>query len=359
MQSRLLPQEAPATGLAQPPFAPGAKIAVVVVNWNGYRDTVECLASLRAAHRRPRRVIVVDNASRDGSIGALTEWAGRAGVSYEVVSGAARAKSTWLTIVSSATNLGFAGGNNLGLAHAAADPAVTHFLLLNNDAAVEPDYFAELAKGCAAHPHAGLLSGTILEAAAPHRVWYAGGAARPLRALMLHRRDVPADGEPRETEFISGCTMLIPRSTYESAGPLPECYFPGYWEDAEYCARVQALGRPLIYVPRARATHKVGSSFGSGASSPWVARVQNRHRVLYVKRNMRGPRRIAALAYLIATKPARGALEALRGRVELGAAIVSGMFAGLLDRGARRPDPDAPRATPGAAGEAVAAQRAD
>ena len=208
----------------------------------------------------------------------------------------------------------------------------THALLLNNDATVAPDYFAELATALDEAPDAGLLSGTIVEAAPPHRVWYAGGIARPLRALMLHARALPADDRPRDTEFVCGCSMVIGRPVVDALGLLPDCYFPGYCEDAEYSTRARRRGFRLVYAPRPRVFHKVGASFGLPGVTPSTAFWQNRHRVFYVRRNLRGVQRWTAFAYLLVTKPGRALVEAARGRPGVGWAIFRGMVAGFVAR---------------------------
>lgn len=327
---------APATRPRQAPV----QIGVVVVNWNGWQDTLECLESLRLATPAPERVVVVDNGSHDDSVGRVLRWADERRIASDRLDDSrdppARESATagWLTVLCTDRNRGFAGGSNLGLALLRADGGITHFLLLNNDATVAGDFFGELRAALAADPRAGLLSGTIYTAGAEREVWYAGGVAKPLRALMLHAHDVPRAATPVATPFVCGCSMLISRELFHELGPLPECYFPGYWEDAEYSTRAARLGFSLRYAPRAAVYHKVGASFGHPAVSHRTAYVQARHRVFYVRRNLRGWARVAALGYLVVTKPARAVAEALKGRPRVGLAIARGTAAGFLSRAA-------------------------
>lgn len=319
-------------------------IGVVLVNWNGASDTITCLRSLLTCRPAPARVVVVDNASENDSVERLRAWMaaqGLGGAAEDLRSrhdGAVR-RQPWLSILESDRNRGFAGGSNLGLSVLARDTTIDHFLLLNNDARVARDYFAQLREALRVNPRAGLLSGTIYEDGIQQSVWYAGGVARLRRALMLHRNTLPQSSAPRETQFVCGCTMLLSRQVLETIGPLPECYFPGYWEDAEYSLRARARGFALLYVPAAVAHHRVGSSFGEPRLRPRVAYLQNRHRALFVRRNLRGWNRAIALSYLLVTKPARGLLEAARGRPDLGYAIVSGMIAGTLHGSGNTPQP--------------------
>ena len=290
-------------------------VGVVVVNWNGLADTVACLNSLGAAHPRPARVIVVDNGSTDGSLERLRASGANPG----------------LSIIAAGANRGFSGANNLGLAALARDPTITHFLLLNNDATVHPDFFAQISRTIAAVPGAGIVGPTIYVTGRSGEVWYAGGHFVQLRALVVHDTAVPPGPAPVATEFVTGCAMLIARPAWERLGPLPECYF-FYLEDAEYSHRARAAGFPVLYAPRAIAYHAVGSAVRRRVPSPTVEYWKARHRALFVRRNLRGWTRRGALAYLAMTKPGRALAELLRGRAAVGWAVLRGTAEGLLSK---------------------------
>ena len=318
-------------------------IGVLVLNWNGYRDTIECLRSLVQALPPPGQIVVVDNASSDDSVGRLRQWAMDQGVPHEVVEAAAQHSPgdpeparPLVTFLLSDTNRGYAGGNNLGLRYLEGLSAITHFLLFNNDATVAPDFFSEIAHALSVVPNAGLMTGTIFESAQPDRVWYAGGHFLPLRALVLHDYEIPSSPEPVATEFVSGCTMLISRDALRTVGPLAECYFPGYMEDAEYSYRVREAGYPVVYAPRATVYHKVGATVGPPSLSPHITYCMNRHRAFFVRRNLRGWVKLVGLGYLAITKPARALLESLGGRPRIGWAVLRGTLAGFLSPAARQ-----------------------
>lgn len=307
--------------------------AVVVVNWNGAADTIACLESLWRAEPRPARVVVVDNASTDTSVHGINGWARLTAVdTTQVGAGATSQPDTWLTIIVAAANRGFAGGNNVGLEYLRRTTDVTHLLLLNNDATVAKDFFAELGRALHARPEAGLLTGTIYEDSARDKVWYAGGREIRSRALISHLSDVPSGRVPVETEFVSGCVMLISRQALDRIGLLAECYFPLYMEDAEYSLRVRKAGLPVLYAPAAKAYHKVGATVGKAETSPFITRAQVRHRVLYVRRNFPPLQRAIALSYLAVTKPAKAILETVSGRPTIGWAVLRGMIEGFAYR---------------------------
>ena len=305
-------------------FDGNPKFGVVLLNWNNASDTIAALDSLLDATPRPEAVVVVDSASADNSVELLNRWA----------DSHAGSGDSWLTLIVLPANRGFAGGNNVGIEHLLARSEITHVFLLNNDAMVARDCFAELCNALETEPDAGLLTGTIFEHPNRQKVWYAGGREIPFRALIEHTFDVPADGAVRETEFISGCAMLISRTLISKIGLLPEVYFPLYSEDAEYSHRAAEAGFAVLYAPRAIIYHKVGATVGPAKTSPYIMRAQVRHRVLYVRRNFRGLNRFVASLYLIATKPAKAILETVRGRPKMGWAVFAGTVEGFMHKDA-------------------------
>ncbi len=298
------------------------QFGVVLLNWNNAADTPPALDSLWNAVPQPAAVVVVDSASSDDSIAHLTKWSSEH-------SGIGR---SWLKLIVLPENRGFAGGNNAGIEYLLTRDEITHVFLLNNDAMVEKNFFTEMSLALEQEPDAGLLTGTIFEHPNRSQVWYAGGREIPFRALIEHRFDVPTDDAPIETEFISGCAMLISRPVVAKLGMLPHVYFPLYSEDAEYSHRARNAGFPVLYAPRAIVYHKIGATVGPAKTSPYIMRAQVRHRVMYVRRNFRGKNRLVASLYLLATKPAKALVETLLGRPKMGWAIFSGTVEGFLHR---------------------------
>jgi GT2 family glycosyltransferase len=310
--------------------------AVVIPSFNHADDAVTCLASLREARGRPERVILVDDASSEDAVSTIAGWAAQSGESYAVVEPEelqARDHATvWLTIVAAKTNAGFSVSSNIGLRYVRDRTQAPFVLLLNNDAAVSPSYFVDLAAAIEKVSNIGLATGTIYEWDR-RTVWYAGGRFNPLRAVSEHYLELPTDGQPRSTEFICGCTMLISRNVLETVGLLPEIYTPCYCEDADYSLKVGKAGFALIYVPGASAFHRVSSSLGRDTRSPKVIYWFNRNRGYAMRRNYRGWRRAGGIAYLALTKPARALWEVLNGRPRSGAAFIRGTLAGFFDAG--------------------------
>jgi len=292
-----------------------ATIGVVTVNWNRPDETIECLESLRRATPGPRRAVVVDNASGDSSVHTFHAWADQQ-----------RELST--TVLPMDTNLGYGAGLNRGIAELARDPTLTHFLLLNNDATVEPGFFAAVQRGLVLARDAAVLGPTIYTGPTRSEVWYAGGRLPRGRVLVTHGRVVPPREDPVPTEFVTGGAMLISRATWKTLGTIPECYFM-YFEDTEYSWRARAAGLRVLYLPGAVVHHAGGSTVQlvpEARNEYWFSR----SRALFVRRNMRGWRRWGAIGYLLLSRPLRAVLDLMRGKASVGRAGLTGTLRGLL-----------------------------
>jgi len=311
-------------------------VGVAVVNWNGRDDTLACVESLWAADPRPARVAVVDNASTDDSVPAISAWI-------------ARHADSGFEMLRSNENRGFAGASNLALQHLASDAGLTHFFLLNNDAAVDAGCLAEIERALAEAPSTGIVGPTVFESGSA-RVWYAGGVVSKWRAFGRSYHEFPRGGaRVAPTEFVSGCAMVISRRAWDLLGPLPECYFM-YFEDAEYCVRARGAGLEIGYAPRAVVHHRVAGTVDRGAVAAGLGEYRfAKSRALFARRNLRGPIRWTALTYLVVAGFAKSVLRTIRGRPARAWAAFRGMLAGLLAIEGKR---EAPRPAAGqAAGE--------
>ena len=224
---------------------------VIVVNWNGRDDTLECLASLGRVEYPLMRVLVVDNGSTDGSQDAI------------------RREYPGVMLLETGSNLRFAGGNNAGIRYALANGA-EQVALLNNDTTVDPGFLGSMTARMQSTPGAGVVAPKILYSAEPDRLWYAGGEISFWTGTMRHRgireRDDGRYDEPCETGYATGCCFLTSRNTLERVGLLDESYFM-YAEDADWCMRARRAGLRVLYDPQARVWHKVSVSAGGHLSS--------------------------------------------------------------------------------------------
>ncbi|HZS06224.1 MAG TPA: glycosyltransferase family 2 protein [Blastocatellia bacterium] len=221
------------------------QVYVVVLNWNNYQDSRECLESLRQATHPDLKVIFVDNGSRDRSGERLQAEFGE------------------FIFIYNEENLGFARGCNVGIRAALEDPQCGYVLLLNNDAVVTPAFLDEAVTRMELDESIGLAGGKILYSHEPNRIWYAGGHmnrwfGRPV-VRGYHEIDRGQYDEAADTSFVTGALMLIRREVLERVGLLPEEYFFGV-EEYDYSIAVKRAGYRLLYVPELTVYHKADGS---------------------------------------------------------------------------------------------------
>ena len=167
----------------------------------------------------------------------------------------------------SAVNLGFSGGNNLGVKYA-IEHGADYVLLLNNDTVVEPDFVEKLVDAADRHRDAGILTGKIIYYSKPDYLWYAGGYMNLDKAKIHHyhiREKDFNDTIEKSVTFATGCLMMIPRAIINKFGCFDDIFFM-YSEDAEFCSRILKNGYKIWYIPTAKIYHKVSASSGGAGS---------------------------------------------------------------------------------------------
>ena len=236
--------------------APGAtpRVACVVVNWNGQRDTAACLETLRVEGYPALDVIVVDNGSTDGSLEALP------------------VAHPWVQFVAAGANLGFPRGCNLGAAQAVAQGAAFVWLL-NNDTLVPPGTLRLLVEAAAARPDAGLVGSVLFYAEAPARVQAWGGGRVSLWSGYNRHFRAPVMFAPRSrghADYLTFASVLIRQECFEELGGLYEGAFM-YFEDADFCVRAERAGWGLTVAAETAILHREGAS--ASPRSPAVVRL--------------------------------------------------------------------------------------
>jgi GT2 family glycosyltransferase len=215
-----------------------------MLNWNSYDYNAECIVSLKKSTVPFSKIVVVDNASADGSIEKLV-------ARFE--------KDDQVQFIRNPDNYGFARGMNIGIRHALGQGASGVFLI-NNDTIVDPSCLGSLLSGLAGVPCAGMAGPTILFHSKPEKIWQSGGYFNKLRAgvvIPYKGKDVGTiSPEIKEVTFLTGCALLIKRDVFDLAGFLDTDYF-FYGEDVDFALRALSKNVKLIYVPEARVWHKI------------------------------------------------------------------------------------------------------
>jgi GT2 family glycosyltransferase len=214
-------------------FSPSAErlpLAAVVVNWNGGDRLLRCVNALLASEPPPVEILVVDNASRDGSARLVEELEG-------------------VRILQTGTNLGFAGGANAG-AKAASAPLI---LFMNPDVRVEPDALAHLVAVVGAQERVGVVGPEIRNT----------DGTLQNRGLVIDPTGHPMGATSDDVFFVSGCALVVRRELFEHLRGFDDDYFM-FVEDLDLCWRAQLLGWAVRIVPTAVVFHDGGASLPGG-----------------------------------------------------------------------------------------------
>lgn len=245
-------------------------IFVIILNWNGREDTLACLRSMQGINYANYSVIVVDNGSTDDSVAAI------------------KANYPNINIIEAGANLGFSGGNNLGIKYALTHGA-EYVLLLNNDTEVDSQLLSAFVAAAERHPGAGALSARIYYHSDPQRIWYAGGIwSNELRRFIQVGEGVLDSGTEFSsetlTDYACGCAFFVSAQRLRELGELDDDFFL-YFEETDWCYRARAAGYPSFFVPDAKLWHKVSASFG-GEKSPLLTYFITRNRLLWAQRHL-------------------------------------------------------------------------
>jgi len=288
-------------------------VAVVVLNWNGRALTEACVESWLAARPRPRRLLVVDNGSTDGSVAAL------------------RRRFKGLEILALPDNLGFAAGNNRGFAHLwAMGPRVEAVFICNNDTEVRPDMLGLLWAALKARPGWAVAGPRILYHGTG-RIWFEGGLIRPWTGRgghLSHGLEAGQPGEPFALPadgFVTGCGLLVRAQELRELGGFDETLW-AYSEDADLCLRLQRRGLASGVVPAAAMSHKISATFGLGSPLSLYYITRNSWAMLVRHRPGHG---WVTRAIFLAVNLGLAGRAAFRGGPAAGAAVLRGLRDGL------------------------------
>ena len=243
------------------------RVAIIILCYNGYADTLACLQSLAALDYPAERleVIIVDNASHDETVEAV-------GTRFPTV-----------RVIANCENLGYAAGNNVGLRYA-VEYGFDYALLLNNDTEVEPQFLQSLVQVAAANPQVAMAGPTIYYHHAPTTIWSAGGQIDwqhgTSRMRGLDQREQGQFASATDVDFISGCALLCRCAALTAIGMIDERFFM-YYEETEWCVRAWRAGFRCVHVPEARIWHKIRPD--RQARSMRVAYYMTRNRLLFLR----------------------------------------------------------------------------
>jgi hypothetical protein len=251
-------------------------VITIILNTNRMEDTLAALASLLANDYASHRVIVLDNASVDGSVEAI------------------RSTYPQVEIIELSQNLGYAGNNNMGI-QAALDQGADWVFVLNEDTVLAPDCVTRLIEIGRDNPRIGILGPMVYHHDEPDVIQSAGGKMDEYWQtwhLAQNELDQGQYDQPHAVEWISGCAIMVRRAVIEQVGGLDERFFY-YWEETEWCLRAREQGWKILHVPQAKLWHKgVQRSYKPG---PNVTYYNTRNRFLMLSKH-----RAPIMAWIVA-----------------------------------------------------------
>mgnify|MGYP000882410691 CR=1 FL=1 len=232
---------------------------VILVNYNGSEDTIECIHSLKATQFEGMRILIVDNASEENDKDRLCSCLND------------RIECLFLS-----ENVGFGVANNMAAKYALARGA-EYLLILNNDTIVSPNLLHVLHKYADTDR---VLVPSIFYFDRPSEYWYAGGEVSRWKGTSVHWTKKKTG---IQVGFATGCCIFLHRSIVERYGLFDENYFM-YYEDTDFSIKLQQHGIPIYYISEAKIWHKVGRSSGkiSGFQEYYIQRnrlyIMNKYR---------------------------------------------------------------------------------
>jgi GT2 family glycosyltransferase len=258
------------------------KIAIVILNWNGLQDTLECLRSIQKITYPNYTTVVIDNGSKGNDAEIIKEKFG-----------------DFVYMVEEDKNLGFAGGCNVGIRWALQSGA-KYILLLNNDTVVDAGFLTELVSIAQNNLQIGIVGPKVYYYEQPKKIFNVGGKVNFFTGRTLFIGQGSTDDRQfdnlEEVDFVVGCALLIKEEAIRRIGLLNEKYF-SYYEETEWCTKVRKAGFKVFYVPKAKIWHKSPKTRTSELEKYYLTR----NRFLFVKRNSTSFQFIIFNAFFIAT----------------------------------------------------------
>lgn len=245
-------------------------ISIVILNWNGINDTIECLESLRNIDYDNYNVIVVDNGSKENEAEILNNKYGDR-----------------IKIIKNDKNYGFAEGNNVAIRSILTDNDIKYILLLNNDTVVEKYFLKELIKISEINENIAIVGPTVYYYDQKNLVQSAGGTINMWtgrrKVIGYKKLEDELNLKIQEVDYVTGAALLIKTSVVKKIGTLDPEYFT-YTEDIDWCYRAKKAGYKIYHVPSSKIYHKESASTG-GHMNPRVLFYIYRNSLIFMKKN--------------------------------------------------------------------------
>jgi GT2 family glycosyltransferase len=253
-------------------------LAVIILNWNGKSDTLECLQSLSACETNDWKILTIvgDQGSKDGSVEAISK------------------DFPDVTILEYDHNLGFAEGNNRAI-YWAKEQSCDAIILLNNDTVVDKHFLYHLVTVWQQNDKVGAVM-PLMYYYDTSDVWYAGGQFMRPWGRVQHQ-EIPLQQNVYKCEVFSACCILLPMAVLAKTGLFDERFYL-YLEDTDLALRIQQAGYAIFVCQAAKVWHKVSRSSG-GSTSPTALYYQVRNNILLIQKHLAFYLHLIGYAYVV------------------------------------------------------------
>lgn len=282
------------------------QVSIIAINYNSLDDTLEFLQSTRKLTYPNVEVILVDNASKTKPGDVIRE------------------RFPEVKFIQSETNLGFAGGNNLGVRAAKGD----YLFFINNDTLLPENFLEPVMSFMQEHPEAGMASTKVLYPDGK-TIQYAGAIGISAitgrgKRLGLFEQDNGQYDRCYKTDLGHGASLIVPRKVVETVGAMPEIFFL-YYEEHDWCEHVKRAGYTMYYIGTSHLLHK--ESVSTGKESPLKVYYMTRNRLLFMRRNFSGiPYLLGVLFFTCVSTPKHTVRYIVKGNF----ALLKAYYRGLL-----------------------------
>lgn len=292
-----------------------SSLAIVIVNYNGVDDTLECVDSIKQECILDNEIIIVDNNSNIFNKNKLIE------------------NQSLYTLILNKKNQGFSCANNIGIKYA-MKKGYENILLINNDTIITKNSIEIMLEKLNSDSNLGIVGCTILYNDYKDLIWFDGGNINWNKFLGEHenmKKKYNHESRSCNVSFLSGCCMLIKSKVFEEVGLLPEEYFM-YFEDVDFCAMVLEFGYKLFVCKEAVIYHKVSAASG-GEDSPFTIEWCNRNRIVFMKKykykSSSKVKYIYSIIYFILGRLIRLGQLVLKGEFKRAKALIKGCLEGI------------------------------
>ena len=289
------------------------EVFIIILNYNGKKDTLECLDSLKKIDYQYNEIVLVENGSSDDSENAIKK------------------EFPYVKLIKIKNNAGFTGGNNIGIRSVLKQKA-DYILLLNNDTIVDKRFLSEMMKVAESDEKIGIVCPKVYFYSRPKILQYAGlrfDISRGKSVLKGYdEEDIGQFDDIMEMDFCGGTCMLVRREVFEKVGLFDEDYFT-YFEDNDLGFRVKKAGYKIMFCPGAKIWHKVSASSG-GQENPLKEYYMSRNRVLFMRKNATKGQLAGFLPYLLTELIFSSLILAKNGKFDILKSKIHGAWGGIF-----------------------------